>query len=144
VLAAQAQEWQRLLERGLLMDRAFDKDFPGLIKWGLNPSEKIEEVLYVIWKNPWMIATRATFIGSVLSRIGFSQVLKVKIEKYPKVDLEHFPKNNTLLLFSSEPFPFLKHEKELGDLGFPFAFVNGESFSWFGVRSLRFLTDSLR
>ena len=32
-----------------------------------------------------------------------------------------------------------KKEEELNSIASPYAIVNGESFSWFGVRSLRFL-----
>jgi hypothetical protein len=33
----------------------------------------------------------------------------------------------------------LKKREELDGLGFPYAFVDGESLSWFGVRTLNFL-----
>lgn len=49
--------------------------------------------------------------------------------------------SETLLLFSSEPYPFLRKKDVLNPLFAPYAFVDGERFSWFGMRSLRFLEE---
>ena len=91
-----------------------------------------------------MTVSRETFVGSMLSYCGLSEYLPGYPDKYPKLDLEHEEKKSTLLLFSSEPYPFLQHRSGLEELGFPYAFMNGESFSWFGVRSLRFLQGLAR
>lgn len=115
-------------------------DFPGLLEWGTRPMQPIERVEYVIWKKPWMVVSQDTFIGSMLSQVGFADLLSAHSRKYPEVDLDSIPdKESTLLLFSSEPFPFLKIAKSLAQLNTPYAIVDGESFSWFGVRALRFL-----
>ena len=79
-----------------------------------------------------------TFIASSLNFSGIS-IFGEYPDKYPMINLENEDKQSTLLLFSSEPYPFLKKELEMMDLGFPHAFVDGESFSWFGIRSYRFL-----
>jgi hypothetical protein len=44
-----------------------------------------------------------------------------------------------VLLASSEPYPFHRRRESLLALDRPAALVDGESFSWFGVRSLSFL-----
>jgi len=44
-----------------------------------------------------------------------------------------------VLLASSEPYPFHRKRDALLALDRPVAIVDGESFSWFGVRSLEFL-----
>jgi len=75
----------------------------------------------------------------MLTQVGYGGWLPAFPEKYPKIDLADFDPAKTLLLFSSEPFPFGKKKKELLSLDFPSALVDGESYSWFGVRSLRFL-----
>ncbi len=113
------------------------KDLPGLIEWGRQPDQPIKHVLYLIWKNPWMAAGQDTFIGSMLSLFGVD-LLKFETQ-YPEIDLEKYSPKETLLLFSSEPYPFLKKKAELSRLAFPYAFVDGECFSWFGIRSLEFL-----
>ena len=82
-----------------------------------------------------------TFIGSVLRKTGYP--VFPFAEKYPVVDFAEFDRETTLLLFSSEPFPCLRKREGLAELGFPYAFVDGESFSWFGVRALRFLESAL-
>lgn len=101
--------------------------------------EKIETVLYMIWKNPWMAVSRDTFIGSVCELLGCH--LPQFSHQYPKINLDDYDPKTTLLLFSSEPFPFRRHRQEIASLGFPAAVVEGESFSWFGLRSIRFLEE---
>jgi hypothetical protein len=140
-LVALGERWRRHLakpERGESADFRFD-DPPALIEWGLKPSHSISRILYVIWRDPWMAVSRDTFIGSVLSRFGWGVLLPDFPVKYPEIDLKAYDPERTLLLFSSEPYPFLKKRGELSSLGFPYAFVDGESLSWFGIRTLNFL-----
>jgi len=139
VLLQYAEAWEKVP----LFKRPLDLDnFPGIVEWGLKPQTKITKVIYVIWKNPWMSVSRDTFIGSMLELCGMQALIPQYDEKYPVIDLVNMPdKKSTLLLFSSEPYHFLKNKDGLKELGFPHAYVNGESFSWFGVRSLRFLIN---
>ncbi len=109
----------------------------GVIKWGHLPKHEIQTVLYMIWRNPWMAVSRNTFIGSVLEQLGL--YLPQFDSRYPKLDLNTYDSARTLVLFSSEPYPFLKRQDELTDFPFPHAFVDGECFSWFGIRALEFL-----
>lgn len=117
---------------------------PGLIEWGARPEQPVRRVLYVIWKDPWMRVGRDTFISSVLEHVGFAPYLIEADEKYPVFDPTQFNPSETLLLFSSEPYPFLRRKKEVASLGLPHAFIDGESYSWFGLRSLRFLQSACR
>lgn len=118
---------------------------PGVIDWVRLPERRIETILYVIWKKPWMIATRDTFIGSVLSHVGVELQPSDKSGgiKYPQIRLEDYDPLRTLLLFSSEPYPFERRKEEIRVLPFASALVDGQSYSWFGVRSLSFL-ESIR
>jgi hypothetical protein len=134
------ERWERVLREPKL-SRWNGGDFPGLIEWGQKPKSEIEKIVYVIWKNPWMAVSKKTFIGSVLERCGLGTVEFSK--KYPEFLMSDFTATNTLFLFSSEPFPFLKQKRSLEELGVPYAIVNGESFSWFGIRSLKFLEEAL-
>lgn len=124
-----AARWQNVAQSCLR-----GNDWPGVVEWGRRPSGPVDSVVYVIWRDPWMAVGPETFIGSVLRKVGYR--VYPFAEKYPS--LTEFPLNS-LLLFSSEPFPFLRKRQGLEELGLPYAFVNGESFSWFGVRTLRFL-----
>ena len=116
---------------------------PGVVEWIRRPEESdLGEdflVTYVIWKNPWMAVAQNTFIGSMLGRIGLSGKITKHEGKYPEIDLNQLNPERDLLLFSTEPFPFLKMRRDLHNLPFASALVDGEMFSWFGVRSLNFL-----
>lgn len=113
--------------------------FPGLLEWWRPPGQPIQKVIYVIWEKPWMVVGEKTFIASVFNSLGVP-VGQGFGEKYPKIQLESVLTSDTLVLFSSEPFPFAKHRQRLMALAAsPMGLVDGESFSWFGVRALKFL-----
>lgn len=129
-----SERWREVLAREPRAVWVPDQPLPGLLEWGREPDGNVDRVLYMIWQNPWMAVARDTFIGSVLKRLGIA--LLPFDNKYPRVDLAAYDPATTLLLFSSEPFPFLKRRPQVA---FPHAFVDGECFSWFGLRSLEFL-----
>jgi ABC-type Fe3+-hydroxamate transport system substrate-binding protein len=137
-LAGLAREWEEVLAHPAY-PRARVRELPGVIEWLKEPESEPETILYLIWRGPWMSVSRDTFVGSMLTQVGFGGRLPAFRENYPKLDLGEFDPEKTLLLFSSEPFPFEKKKAELLGLGFPAALVDGEAYSWFGVRSLRFL-----
>ncbi len=136
-----ADRWQNVIARKSQLENNFT-NLPGLIEWGRKPSGPVDTILYVIWKDPWMVVSRNTFIGSVLAHLGLP--IPKMSTKYPKINLDDFDPQKTLLLLSSEPYPFLEKKKDIENLPFPYAIVDGESFSWFGLRSLHFLEDQLR
>lgn len=135
-----ARRWQAVCQQPVRRYPKPDGDWPGVIEWGRRPTAEVSTVLYVIWRDPWMAVGPETFIGSVLQKLGMT--VHPNPERYPVVDLQALPAD-TLLLFSSEPFPFLRRREGLKDLANPYALVDGESFSWFGVRSLEFLEQTL-
>lgn len=98
----------------------------------LTPDSIPRRVLYFIWKNPWMVAGRGTFIDAMLSACGW--VNACEAERYPQWDVSN-NQNVDLILLSSEPFPFKqKHVEEVQNI-FPraqVAIVDGEMFSWYG------------
>ncbi len=102
-----------------------------------------EKLVYVIWKNPWMRVSAQTFIGSVLKKLGAGDFLDVAPDKYPQFEMDQYDREKTFFLFSSEPFPFAKQPASLKELNVEGAVVDGESYSWFGVRSLVFLETQL-
>ena len=114
---------------------------PGFIEWVRRPEFREGPVAYVIWKKPWMAVSKATFIGSVLEKLGAALVDFTVDEKYPVLELEEL--KNIMVLFSTEPYPFHKKISDLTELSLTGAVVNGEGFSWFGKRSLDFLTQAL-
>ena len=111
-----------------------------------------QSVLYLIWHKPWMSAGQHTFINSMLKLAGFHNT--ITSDRYPVLqdqDILHL--HPTLILLSSEPYPFKeKHRQALQEI-LPSAkiiFVDGEMFSWYGSRLLHFpeylslLTEQLK
>lgn len=135
-----SRRWDKLSNQGTATQALFP-DLPGLIEWINFPTHPIEAVYYIIWKDPWLLASRNTFIGDMWSKLGLeiSPEMGLNENKYPEIVLERLDKEKTLLLFSSEPYPFHKKRPEIEKLGFSSAIVDGQSFSWFGIRSLLFL-----
>lgn len=136
-----SERWDQVLKNDLTI--ASWRQFPGVMKWIREPSSSPMKAAYVIWKKPFMAASRQTFIGSMLERLGVQNVfdrssVSFAKEKYPEFAIEDLSPD-TILLFSSEPFPFAKFEKELANYALSSALVDGEVFSWFGLRSLEFL-----
>jgi iron complex transport system substrate-binding protein len=89
---------------------------------------------YFIWKNPYMIAGKGTFIDAMLQLNHFEN--GADKERYPEVDLKQV-ENAELLLLSSEPYPFKENDIEELKNKFPKAvvkLVDGEYFSWYGTR----------
>ncbi len=112
---------------------------PGEIETIRRDFPSYEKLVYVIWKNPWMRVSKRSFIASVLETLGAETYLVDDEKKYPEFQIGQFDTKTTYFLFSSEPFPFLKRKKDIQDLGLQASIVDGESYSWFGVRSLKFL-----
>ena len=98
---------------------------------------------YLIWREPWMGIGPNTFIFSMLEKLGFAQFLPQHDKPYPTLDEQQLGGKNTFHLFSSEPFPFSRHKKWLLEQGFNGAIVDGEVYSWFGIRSFQYLKHYL-
>lgn len=130
-----ASRWRRVLQT-----ETRPAGLPGVLE-SFGASTQSSQVVYIIWRAPWMAVSSSTFIGSVLDKLGF-KVWPAQGPPYPEIRLEDTP-GDALLLFSSEPFPFAKKRDEIAALNRPAALVDGESFSWFGLRSLLFLETAL-
>lgn len=105
---------------------------------GLKPKEA-KRTLYFIWRKPYMVAGKETFIDEMLTKIGLKNI--VTDSRYPELSLSEIKKlDPELILLSSEPYPFkAKHFAELAALC-PLAdirIVDGEMFSWYGSRLLK-------
>lgn len=97
---------------------------------------KSGKVIYLIWKNPWMVAGKGTFIDHLLSHIGYENA--IIDERYPELTNEQIASlNPDRILFSSEPFPFKKEHILEAENKWPNALcqlVDGELYSWYGSR----------
>lgn len=95
-------------------------------------------VAYFIWKNPWMVVGKDTFVDHLLTLNRFENVFIEEDSRYPEINLEHLgQKKVDWVLLSTEPYPFKnKDVKELRDKGLfeRVRIVDGEYFSWYGSR----------
>ncbi|MEO9052794.1 MAG: helical backbone metal receptor [Ginsengibacter sp.] len=95
---------------------------------------------YIIWKDPYMVAAHDTFINDMMHYCGMHNVFSDR-SRYPQITLADIRNENaTLILLSSEPFPFKeKHKKEIKEQlpGIKIELVDGEMFSWYGSRLLK-------
>jgi ABC-type Fe3+-hydroxamate transport system substrate-binding protein len=101
---------------------------------------KGQRVLYLIWRKPWMAAGSKTFIDTMLSTSGLINC--VADERYPELTESVIEQLNPDLVFlSSEPYPFKeKHIDKIQHIlpGTKIILVDGEMFSWYGSRLLKF------
>lgn len=93
---------------------------------------------YFIWKEPYMLAGKSTFIDEVMTHIGLKNLAKDLEGRYPSISDEMIlTLNPELILLSSEPYPFKNEHVNHFQQQFPTAkvqIVDGEFFSWYGSR----------
>ena len=116
--------------------------FPGVESLIGDYSAEFDSLEYLIWRDPWMSVGPNTFIGSMLQKVGLSQYMCDHTKSYPELT-DKLPENGTFYMFSTEPYPFARYLDELAEKGFNGALVDGEFFSWFGIRSYRMLENYL-
>jgi len=98
---------------------------------------------YLIWNKPLMVAGSDTFIHEMLALGGFENCFSENRDsRYPQTSWSELRRMNPdVLLLSSEPFPFTESHIAAVRKELPFVkvvCVNGELFSWYGSRILRF------
>jgi ABC-type Fe3+-hydroxamate transport system substrate-binding protein len=91
-------------------------------------------VAYFIWRKPYIVAGKGTFIDDMLQKCGLTNAFDA--ERYPKVNaVQLLNIKPDVILLSSEPYPFKgKNIAEFKAL-LPDAvikLVDGEVFSWYG------------
>ncbi len=105
----------------------------------IQSSGKMPTVAYVIWKDPIMVAGGDTFISSMITLTGASNVF-TKQKRYPQISAETLLQAKPdYILLSSEPFPFKEKDFPLFENICPTAvikLVDGTYFSWYGSRML--------
>jgi len=97
------------------------------------------DVLYLIWKDPWMTVSRDTYISRMLALVGWRTLPADGEPRYPAVDIEAAAvRDASLVLLSTEPFMFRAHHvAEVHALtGKPVRLVDGEMTSWYGSRAI--------
>lgn len=93
-------------------------------------------VAYFIWKDPYMVAAKDTFIDHIIGLAGWQNAFTSS--RYPEISAQELIEADPDVIFlSSEPYPFKeKHLREFHEI-FPdkrAIIVDGELFSWYGSR----------
>ena len=98
----------------------------------------VRNVLYLIWKDPWMTVSRDTYISRTLALFGLRTLPADTSERYPKLEDPAIP-GVELVLLSTEPYRFRdSHVRDLqGITGKPVRLIDGEMTSWYGSRAIR-------
>lgn len=98
----------------------------------------VRKVAYFIWKNPWMVAGKDTFIDHLLELNHFENAFSAENLRYPEIGLEELrDKDVEFVLLSTEPFPFKERDKKAFETEVRkdrVHLVDGEYFSWYGSR----------
>jgi ABC-type Fe3+-hydroxamate transport system substrate-binding protein len=97
------------------------------------------DVLYLIWKDPWMTVSRETYISRTLALAGWRTLPARADVRYPVIDIDDAGvRDAALVLLSTEPFMF--REQHVADVrsrtGKPVLLVDGEMTSWYGSRAI--------
>ena len=103
---------------------------------------KGQTFLYFIWKDPYFLVGKDTYIHSFLSHFGLKNACA--LERYPSLEdwknhVETADKAPTYIFLSSEPFPFeSKHIEQVQVLflASQIILIDGEMCSWYGSRML--------
>lgn len=96
------------------------------------------DVLYLIWRDPWMTVAPHTYIARTLALFNWHQ-LPVQGGRYPEVDPAAPAGRVDHVLLSSEPFHFKReHLAEVEALvpGAAVSLIDGEMTSWYGPRAI--------
>lgn len=108
-----------------------------------------QDVLYLIWKDPWMTVAPDTYIAQTLALFNWHTRqppalchplgYKGQGVRYPEVRLSDFAGEIDRVLLSSEPFHFkAEHVAQVAALvpGAEVSLIDGEMTSWYGSRAI--------
>ena len=105
-------------------------------------------VLYLIWREPWMTVARDTYIAAMLGLVNWHTLPDVRggaagAARYPAFDFDDAPwlAGVDRILLSSEPYRFTQaHCEALARhprlAGKRVELIDGEMVSWYGVRAI--------
>lgn len=106
---------------------------------GAPPGRAQQDVLYLIWREPWMTVSPDTYISRTLALAGWRTLPRETEQRYPAIALEAFAGRVERVLLSSEPYHFKQHHlAEVAALvpGAEVSLIDGEMTSWYGSRAI--------
>jgi ABC-type Fe3+-hydroxamate transport system substrate-binding protein len=97
------------------------------------------DVLYLIWRDPWMSVAPDTYIARTLELVNWRTHPRSSDDRYPEITLEDYAGRIDRVLLSSEPFHF--RERHIGEVatavpGADVSLIDGEMTSWYGSRAI--------
>jgi ABC-type Fe3+-hydroxamate transport system substrate-binding protein len=105
-----------------------------------STAHRPQEVLYLIWRDPWMAVAPSTYIAQTLALIDWRSHPLQSADRYPEVDLGAYAGRIDRVLLSSEPYHFKEHHiPEVASLaaGAQVTLIDGEMTSWYGSRAIK-------
>ena len=107
-----------------------------------------KDVLYLIWRDPWMTISPDTYISRTLALLGWRTIpmQSSATTRYPAINIDEQLLNTIdLVLFSSEPYSFT--QEDIRQFAHDYAIaedkltlIDGEMTSWYGSRAIQGLT----
>jgi ABC-type Fe3+-hydroxamate transport system substrate-binding protein len=110
-----------------------------------QPSGPPRDVLYLIWRDPWMTVARDTYISRLLAAVGWRTSPDVSggpsgAARYPVLrGDEPWLADVQEVLLSSEPYAFARDDLAAAQALCPGArvrLVDGQCLSWYGARTV--------
>ena len=101
------------------------------------------QVLYLIWREPWMGVSRDTYISRTLALVGWATLPAESEARYPTLAMDRSLLDAAdLILFSSEPYRFQPADLDAftRDYACPLEklrLIDGEMTSWYGSRAIQ-------
>lgn len=97
------------------------------------------DVLYLIWREPWMTVAPQTYISRTLALFDWHTQPAESQDRYPEVDIGAYAGKVDHVLLSSEPYHF--HERHIAEIaalvgGAEVSLIDGEMTSWYGSRAI--------
>lgn len=128
---------QMIKDMGVILDNTLEAN-KLVEKIGYNFNTKMlpirvlpYKIVYLIWKNPYMVVANQTFIQSMLKLCGFENLF-LGMERYPQIsETALMELKSDFIFLSIEPYPF--NETDVCDfLPNRAVLVDGKAFSWYG------------
>lgn len=99
-----------------------------------------ENFLYFIWREPYMLAGRDTYISRFLEAFGWVNAYEGET-RYPQMSLEELKKLDvSKYFFSTEPYPFRKRDAKRLREAWPdcpeILKIDGRLMSWYGSATI--------
>jgi ABC-type Fe3+-hydroxamate transport system substrate-binding protein len=150
-LLRQVGEW---LGRG-----AEGESWAGQVESRLNRLKELEQrdlsqirkYLYLIWKEPYMVASDDTYIAGMLKLIGLSNIAPLNT-RYPSLSVREMRELSPDVIFlSSEPYPFRNRDIKVLEIQWMdresiaedlhgrlphFRKIDGQVLSWYGTMTV--------